>query len=593
MCSLGGALIRINPAWETRLGWPISALPGKSIEEILSASSFATLSKILNERESGDCLPVTLDFRMTRGDFLNCSTSIVIDSEKMIFSGVARPIVQNAEEQATRWRLALEGAEAGFWDWDLITGEVVTSSRYKKILGYEDHEFEPSFESWKKRIHPDDLERAVENLKDFMASDSRTLRSEFRMRTKSGEYRWMHFGGAVERDAKGKPIRMTGWMFDVHEIYSARQRLAESEARSKALIEAIPDLMFVMTRDGDYLEVHASNPDLLLAKKEDLLGRNVREFFPSDLANRFLKLTAAAVDEKKMKTIEYVLDLPGGPTYFEGRITSSSRENEVLLVLRDQTDLKKAQESMRDQQAAMSASSRLAALGEMAGGIAHEINNPLAVAHAHASRLGDAARGGKVDKDMIIQSTEKIESVCLRISRIIAGLRTLARDGERDMFIDATVGSIVNDALSVCTERMKHLSINLTTNLDHFAGETLECRPVQISQVLINLLSNAQHAVEERTTYAPGERWIRVDCVDRGPDIDIRVTDSGAGIPRGIQDRIFDPFFTTKDVGKGTGLGLSVSASIIRDHGGRLFLDKGSPATRFVVRLPKHQAHNP
>jgi PAS domain S-box-containing protein len=253
----------------------------------------------------------------------------------------------------------------------------------------------------------------------------------------------------------------------------------------------------------------------------------------------------------------------------------------------DVTHERELAKQVQEQQVLMSSSSRLTALGEMAGGIAHEINNPLTVAHAHASQLRDMAEAGKViDPDVVIRSALKIESVCMRISRIIAGLRSIARDGDNDRFILVPLRPVLEDALTLSTEKFRHRQIEL--EVDSVPESLrLECRPVQISQILVNLLLNAQHAVEA----LPAQRWIKMTIVDRASTIEIRVSDSGPGISPKIRDRIFDPFFTTKDVGKGTGLGLSVSAAIAEAHGGALFLDENEAHTTFVLVLQKrHEA---
>lgn len=277
-----------------------------------------------------------------------------------------------------------------------------------------------------------------------------------------------------------------------------------------------------------------------------------------------------------INTIGSPFDLGDGRIQFSGISFDVTHERELA-------------QQVQEQQAMMSSSSRLTALGEMAGGIAHEINNPLTVAHAHASRLRDMAEAGKtLDSETIIRSAQKIESVCMRISRIIAGLRSIARDGGNDRFVLVPLKPIVEDALSLSTEKFRHRAIDLEVDP---VPETLsiECRSVQISQVLVNLLLNAQHAVE----VMPGKRWIRLSVFERLTTVEIRVTDSGAGVAPEIRDRIFDPFFTTKDVGKGTGLGLSVSASIAEAHGGALYLDENELHTTFVLILQKRHFVQP
>lgn len=113
-------------------------------------------------------------------------------------------------------------------------------------------------------------------------------------------------------------------------------------------------------------------------------------------------------------------------------------------------------------------------------------------------------------------------------------------------------------------------------------GLLLKCRPVQISQVILNLLNNAYDAIQPLD-----ERWIHIAAFKKDQYIELQITDSGLGIPRDVAEKIMQPFYSTKDVGKGTGLGLSISSGIVRDHGGELVLDVGAKNTRFIVRFPR------
>lgn len=226
-------------------------------------------------------------------------------------------------------------------------------------------------------------------------------------------------------------------------------------------------------------------------------------------------------------------------------------------------------------------SSKMTALGEMASGVAHEINNPLAIIAGKCSLLIRGAKSGTVDVPSLVTELEKIKKNAARIEGIVKGLRLFTRDEKADPCESVNLKSIVEDTLELCGERLKASGVKLYADLDHNC--MVDCRPTQISQVLLNLLMNSFDAVEQLN-----EKWIRVETKkdERGMPI-ITVTDSGAGIPEGISQKIMDPFFTTKEVGKGTGLGLSISYGIIKEHSGEIYLDPSSKNTRFVVRLPQ------
>lgn len=247
--------------------------------------------------------------------------------------------------------------------------------------------------------------------------------------------------------------------------------------------------------------------------------------------------------------------------------------------LMDLTERFRQQKLIESQRANIIASARLSSLGEMAAGVAHEINNPLAIIQGRAGQLRAAAEAGKFDPDLFKASLEKIELTCQRISMIVRGLKSFSRSGEGDPFEPISLRVIVEDTLEVCRERFrKHgVDLRLTGDLDVL----VECRDIQIAQVLLNLLNNAFDAVQ-----GSRDPWIEIGTGVSGELAYLMVTDSGPGVPEEIAKKIMEPFFTTKENGKGTGLGLSISLGIAEDHGGALSLVRGGPNTCFRLVLP-------
>jgi len=233
----------------------------------------------------------------------------------------------------------------------------------------------------------------------------------------------------------------------------------------------------------------------------------------------------------------------------------------------------------------LSQQSRMSALGEMASGIAHEINNPLAVMVAKAGQLKEYLTDGPVDVQKFSDELGKIETTGFRISKIIKGLSQFSRNSESDPMEMMPLQQIFDDTLELCKEKIKNSGIDLRVRIE---GPTLIlCRPSQISQVLLNLLNNGIDALEGHDS-----KWIELAVTEgaNGETLMITVTDGGLGIPPAVADKIMQPFFSTKEVGKGTGLGLSISKGIVEAHGGKFYYDPSAKHTRFVIELPTRRS---
>ena len=251
--------------------------------------------------------------------------------------------------------------------------------------------------------------------------------------------------------------------------------------------------------------------------------------------------------------------------------------------------VKKAHEKLlEEQRLRLIASSRMGALGEMAGSIAHEINNPLAILQGRADQLStmlSVLTTGNVSlphssATRIREICDKIQSTVQRIARIVTGLQRFGRDGGNDPFSPAFISEVIRETVALCQQKFKASGILLKVILPE-TESPVRCRPVQISQILLNLLSNAAYAVEPMP-----ERWIEISLSQNESATELRVRDSGPGIPAAIQARIYEPFFTTKPVGVGTGLGLSISRRMIEEHGGVLNYSQPGQNPTFTVILP-------
>lgn len=246
------------------------------------------------------------------------------------------------------------------------------------------------------------------------------------------------------------------------------------------------------------------------------------------------------------------------------------------------TDLKKARQTIIDQQEKLVAASRLSAIGEMAAAITHEINNPLGVILGRVEMLKSILKEDHYETNDLLRIADTIEITGQRIAKIIRSMRTMAHhQSDPEPPVRISLQSLIDDALDLCHYRFQNHGIRLQKPTLE-SGLMIECRSHQIVQVLVNLLNNSFDAIHRQS-----EKWVRLEVWDRGGHYEISITDSGSGIPKEIQAKMFNPFFSTKAVQYGTGLGLSISHGILRQNGGGLDYDGQSPHTRFVLTLPK------
>ena len=231
-------------------------------------------------------------------------------------------------------------------------------------------------------------------------------------------------------------------------------------------------------------------------------------------------------------------------------------------------------------QSQLQQSGKMAALGEMAGGIAHEINTPLGVLTLNCDTIDISLEGPELDREFLRKTNNINLTTVERIAKIVRGLLNFARDGSKDPFKPVAVGDLVRDTVALCQARLHSRGVKLKIQ-EIDPAFVVNCRAGEICQVLLNLLNNSLDAIEQNL-----EKWIELSVELREQKIFIGVADSGAGISDEIQNKIFQPFFTTKDVGKGTGLGLSISLGIAAANGGLLTYDRQSPNTKFILQLP-------
>jgi C4-dicarboxylate-specific signal transduction histidine kinase len=249
--------------------------------------------------------------------------------------------------------------------------------------------------------------------------------------------------------------------------------------------------------------------------------------------------------------------------------------------LRETTsEMQRREQELRDKQEQLVQAGKLATLGELTTGVAHELNNPLNNTGLFVGNAVDLIELGVADKGQIVRELRQAMQQVSKATQIISHLRTFGRAApvSREPI---PLKQVIERALSLMQEQLRLREIEVTLDLGP-QEPVVVGNPIQLEQVFINLLTNARDAVVDSPRKA-----IRISASVGSAAVEIAFVDTGHGIPSGLERRIFDPFFTTKEVGKGTGLGLSITYGIVKEHGGTISVvsPPGEGAT-FLIHLP-------
>lgn len=256
------------------------------------------------------------------------------------------------------------------------------------------------------------------------------------------------------------------------------------------------------------------------------------------------------------------------------RIPNSDEAIFVGIDITEERRLRSALESEREERAQ---ETRLASLGELAASIAHEIRSPLAAISGNAEMLELSAN----EPERVLHFARKILQTSERMSKIAGSLQTFARRSDRDPFQSSAILPLIKEAQELLQGKIRSIGADIEIFVE---PENLkcECRPHQISQVLVNLLRNSLEAIQNHA-----KPWVRIEAkINSAQKLEISVIDSGSGIPPELAEKINQPFFTSKPVGEGTGLGLRIIRRLLQDHKGSLELDSTRANTCFHVTLP-------
>jgi histidine kinase len=363
--------------------------------------------------------------------------------------------------------------------------------------------------------------------------------------------------------------------------------LEKSEQKYHAIFDNIPNPVFVLDPETlEILDANNSVEPVYGCTPEDLIGRSFLDLFAEAERQRYAERMRSG------KTVDRVRQRHSGNGWIIVNIRISPAEyagRQVLLVTT--SDITKRLEA--EQQ--LIQASKMATLGEMATGVAHELNQPLSVIKTVSSFfIRKLEQGGGLDPPVLDEMLRKVDRNVDRASKIINHMRQFARKSDQTLE-RVQVNQVMENALDIFSQQLKVRGIEvareLAEGLPPIMGD-----PGRLEQVFINLLLNARDAIEEKAAAQPGaemERRITLRTARSGRQVACQVCDTGSGLAPEMADKVFEPFFTTKEVGKGTGLGLSISYGIVKECGGSIrAVSRPGTGACFEVTFPVEDSHH-
>lgn len=350
--------------------------------------------------------------------------------------------------------------------------------------------------------------------------------------------------------------------------------LDKEKAKVVRILESLPGAIVIFDEDHTIINSYSNRMDRNLMKS--ILNEEEHQFC-NHFKKQLLKKLDSTEEVRRISSFNYLKTINKDEYFLDCSITKIT-DTKMMLFLTDVTEKYLQEKIIREQESHLVNAAKLSSLGEMAGGVAHEINTPLGTIMMLASRLTSLSKKDMLDTEKALEISERIKKTVTRISKIVHSLRQLSRNSDNDDFEETNLKEIVEDALELCLQKFKINSVHFETeNLDDI---NVLGRRVQLSQVVLNLLNNSLHAAQN--TEQP---WIKLKFETHDNKARIYIIDSGKGINPEIVKNMFNPFFTTKKIGEGTGLGMSISKRIMEDHKGKIEYTEIDGHTAFYLEL--------
>lgn len=602
---LHGKILRTNPAYQRIFGYSRHDLQSMVFPDFTHPDDIGKHQASYQKLLAGE-----IDFFKMRKRFIhkdgyvvwaNVAVSLIRNNNRkpLFIIGMVEDITllvraeNKLRESEQRFRELSEMLPEAVFETDIEMNLTYANRQAFALFGYTKEEFENGLNCI-EMLDPAERERAWENIAKHIKGEAAGSTEFSALRKDGSRFSILLHAAPIMLDGSVKGFR--GIIIDITGLKKTEEALIQSEERFRLAFDTSPDAVNINKMDGTYVEINEGFTDLTGYTKEDVIGKTSSDIKIWDIPEDRQRLVEGLKKNGKVKNLESRFLMKDGSyriALMSANIITLQGEPHILSITRDISDMKKAEQEKTRLEEQLRQAQKMEAVGTMAGGIAHDFNNILTIISGNAELALDEIPKDNPARDSI----KEIFKASGRASDLVSQILAFSRKEKKEL-VPIRPQSLIKETLKLLRSTTP-TTVSIVQSISAYCGKIL-ADPTGLHQILMNLFTNAVHAIDER-----GEVTVELQEVDLeqnelekmvnitppagktlGKYARISVTDDGDGMDRETIERIFDPFFTTKEVGKGTGMGLSVVHGIVESHSGFIKVNsepaKGSTFSVFI-----------
>ncbi|MCF8130722.1 MAG: PAS domain S-box protein [Deltaproteobacteria bacterium] len=593
----------VNRVMADMLGYSEVEMNGRVITDFMVEDELADQNLRMAKRQKGESEAYERTYRKKDGTFVWAIVSATpLINEKGVFIGSFAMLTDISKikkgeealrESEQKYRMFVETANEGIWAMDTEHRTTFVNQRMTEMLGYTAEEMLGK---------PVESFMFVEDLQDHgkemeQRKKGRGSSYERRFRHKDGQEVWTQVSATPILDSAGHFAGSHALLTDITDRKRTEESLKFEKERAQQYLDVAGVMLIAIDTDRKVTLINPKGCEILGYPKEEIIGK---DWFNHFLFSENVNEVKGVFDQILSGNIELVryYENPVKTRVGDHRLVAwhnsllkDSQENIIGLFSsgEDITEQKRVEAEHERLRSQLAQSQKMEAIGTLAGGIAHDFNNILGIILGNA----ELAMDDVPDSNPARNNLDEVRKACLRGKDVVSQILAFSRKSEFEQK-PFNIASVVTESLKLLRASIPtsvDIRPNISNDIEDILGD-----PTQIHQIMINLCTNAAHAMEDaggtlevvlENTELHEEKAYGYTELKPGPYVQLRVSDTGFGMSPEVMERIFDPYFTTKDVGKGTGLGLSVVHGIVNSHKGGISVEsEAGKGTTFNLLFP-------